>query len=393
MTNWPNLNWKEIELLAAKIAPELEGLFVDRIIVPARPRFPQGYLKGEWAIRFTGRRSSPALFISVRPRHPYFTLAGEKGPLAAATATRSPFDLEVSKKLKGLKLIRLHSLPRERALLLDFEEKMRLVLFLVPSAPEALLVHAPKSKDATTWEVIARSRTLRDNPDAARTFAVPDASRAPESPAIRGELTQPNSAIEALERWLDLEAFATRIQLLEKTVREKSKTAEDRIRQSRTASNEASHEADWQRYGDLLKSAIGTLPNTGNSTTSREVIDYETGDKIKIPCDPKLGLKDQISKFYQHAKRKQRRISEAGNRIAMFSEALDRFKDASAKISALNSESPNWKTLRVPGNRPGRGYSASAEISRNRETKSRRMARKIFRLSRWTCHLGRQKQG
>ena len=38
--NWgPNLNWKEIELLAAKIAPSLEGHFVDRVIVPASRDF------------------------------------------------------------------------------------------------------------------------------------------------------------------------------------------------------------------------------------------------------------------------------------------------------------------------------------------------------------------
>ena len=38
------LNWKEIEALCAAFRPEIEGLFVDRIIVPERPRFLNGYL-------------------------------------------------------------------------------------------------------------------------------------------------------------------------------------------------------------------------------------------------------------------------------------------------------------------------------------------------------------
>jgi hypothetical protein len=342
--NWPNLNWKEIELLAAEIAPELEGLFVDRIIVPARPRFPQAYLKGEWVIRFTGRRTERAFLISVRARHPYFNLLGEKGPQASPAGTRSPFDLAVNKQLKGLKLIRMHTLPRERALLMDFDTGLRLVLFLVPSIPEALLVQTPEAgANLTRWTVIARSRTIRDDPQAAHFFTVPDASRAPASPTIREELIRPASAHKALEVWLEQEAFATRIQHLEKTIREKSKLAEDRVRQSTVAFEEASHEADWQRYGDLLKGAIGQTPE--GQASQREVTDYETDQKIQIPSDPKLGLREQIAKFYQNAKRKQRRLSEAQNRIAMFSEALEKLRQAKQRLSELDPTQPQWNTL------------------------------------------------
>ena len=279
----------------------------------------------------------------MRPRHPYFSLYyKDKGPQASPTATRSPFDLAVSKQLKDSKLIRLHALERERVLLLDFEGGLRLVLFLVPSTPEALLVRTP-ARDLKSWPVITRSRTIRDNPEAASQFAVPDGSRAPAEPAIRSELVRPDSMLKQLDEWLDQEAYAARIQILERSLREKTKTAQDRIRQSDVALAEAQREADWQRYGDLLKGAIGTSPE--GSVREREVTDFETGEPVRIPCDPKLGLRDQIEKFYQHARRKQRRMSEAKNRSAMFGEALSKWSLIDEDLRKLDPLKPDWSRL------------------------------------------------
>src|SRR4051794_27186467 len=90
------LNWKEISLLCDSFKPGIEGLFVDRIIVPDRPAFPGGYLKGESAIRLTGRRQEGTFLFSIRARHPYLGFRTGKGPKAASQATRSPFDQELS---------------------------------------------------------------------------------------------------------------------------------------------------------------------------------------------------------------------------------------------------------------------------------------------------------
>jgi predicted ribosome quality control (RQC) complex YloA/Tae2 family protein len=340
--SWPNLNWKEIELLAGQIAPELEGLFVDRVIVPTRPRFPQGYLKGEWVIRFTGRKQERALLISLRARHPYFALLADKGPNAASTATRSPFDLALSKQLKDLKLVKFHVLPRERVVLLDFQQSLRLVLFLIPSTPEALLVQT-QPLDTRSWSVIIRSRTIRDNPEAAANFEVPDGSRAPDNLPVRAELTQSPSLLKNLDSWLSQEAFTLRIQALEKSLREKSKVTRDRIRQSEVALNEGSQEPDWQRYADLLKSGMGTIPEA--AAKEHEVLDYETGEKVKIPSDPRLSLREQVEKFYQHSRRKQRRVSEARNRIAMFTESRTKQESVETQLKSLNTEQPDWKAL------------------------------------------------
>ena len=62
---------------------------------------------------------------------------------------------------------------------------------------------------------------------------------------------------------------------------------------------------------------MGLLPKDDRAA-SRQITDYETGQELTIPCDPKLSLKDQVAKFYQLAQRKGRRISEANLRGETF---------------------------------------------------------------------------
>src|SRR5690348_11820966 len=95
------LNWREIETLVEWVKPEVEGMFIDRVIVPERPEFPEGYLKSEWAIRLTSRKQEATLIFSVRPRHPYLDWISGKGPRASSHATRSGFDLSLNKLLDG----------------------------------------------------------------------------------------------------------------------------------------------------------------------------------------------------------------------------------------------------------------------------------------------------
>jgi len=354
---WPNWNWKEVAALVEKIAPEIHDLFVDRIIVPARPEFPNGYLKGEWIIRFTGRKAERSLLVSTRARHPYIGLYAAKGPQAAAEATKSPFDQALSKHLKGLKLVACTTLPKERCVLFDFtggpEGDLRLVILMIPATPEALLVKRPKSGEPV-WNVIARSRTLRakiqENSKEVSQFIPPDGARAPADMPVRDEVKDVKSALHQIQINIDKEAFILRLQESEKKIRELAKQAKDRTRQSEVAENEASREANWQRYGDLLKANMGILSRSGNSQTEREVLDYETDEKIKIPCDPKLDLKQQVEKFFSLAQRKARRIIEAGNRLDTFSEALARFNRDGATLESIReefkkTETADWKTL------------------------------------------------
>jgi predicted ribosome quality control (RQC) complex YloA/Tae2 family protein len=328
----PQLNWRELEVLVSSIRADVEGLFVDRIIVPERARFPNRYLKGEWMIRLTGRRHEGVLLFSIRPRQAYLAWSPQKGPKAAIQATRSPFDLSLSKHLKGAKLLEIQSIPRERVIILWFSEegqsknRLGLVLVFIPTAPEAFLVSVPVTDThSNAWPIISRSRTIRDETKQIAVYTPPNGHLAPVDPQVRQELFENSDSLyRKVHQELELEAFSQRYQLAQKALKQLMKQAQDRIRQSQTALREAENEENWQKWGDLLKSSLGNPPELIGSV--RQIVDYETDQMIPIPCDPKLNLKEQVEKFYQNAKRRQRRIQEATLRIERFQETLVHFE-------------------------------------------------------------------
>ncbi|MBC7387225.1 MAG: DUF814 domain-containing protein [Cryobacterium sp.] len=334
------LNWREIALLAKWIEPEIVGMFVDRVVVPDRPEFPNGYLKNEWSLRLTSRGKEAALLLSVRPRRPSVDLLSGKGPRASPHATRSGFDLGLNKILSGRKVLGFQAVPRERSAILWVESDGRnafgLVLTLIPALPEALLIEGPR--EGQDFKVLARSRGV---PDALYRF--PDGAKSPPELTVRGE------GFEDLDHYrragreaLDLEAFETRLGLVRSRITQDLKQAKVRLAQNQRTLLEAEREGEYRHQGDLLKSVMGLNPSL-SSENKRRVLDWETGEETLLLCDPKLSLKEQVEKFYSLAKRKDRRISEARLRLTTFEEKVSRletFRSAtdSIAISALRGK-------------------------------------------------------
>ena len=343
----PTLNWKEAAALVDAIRSEIEGLFVDRVIIPERPRFPEGYIRHEWVIRLSGRRAEAALFFSVRPRQPYLALCLGKGPKASTQATHSPFSLNLSKQLKGARVLGLEALPRERIVVLwltsegvdEKKERLGLVLCLIPAVPEALLVRV-EARNPDTWKILSRSRTLSVE-KAQSAFMPPSGSKAPENPPLRAEFfTGPETFFQTLEHELEKDAFSIRVHLAERELKDLTQQARERIRQSETSLKEAQREADWQRYGELLKALLHDLPEP-DDRGERVIPDYATGEPVAIPCDPKLSPGEQVEKFFQLARRKARRAEEAKLRIEGFRENLAKWSKALEQPPAEG----NWAAL------------------------------------------------
>lgn len=370
--NWPTLNWKEIGLLCESFRDQLEGLFVERIIVPERPRFEPGYLKGESAIRLTGRRNEGTLLFSIRPRHPYLVFTPGKGPRAAAQATRSPFDQEISKYLKGQRLLALEHLPRERTVILWLSDpdardsrtrsRIGLVLTLIPAAPEALLIRDPGQ--APPWPILTRSRPPKNQTRAETDYTPPDGSKAPDSPPVRDELVSDGvSFLKVIESGLEREAFELRFTRALRELRELARQAETRIQQSETALAEALSDQDWQKYGDLLKAVLHDPPGMQYRFQGKEkeayrllpdfLAELHTPPLLEIPMDPKLSPSEQVEKFYQLSRRRNRRITEAKARIATLQESLARLRERISQAPPLTSASADqnrapaldWKGL------------------------------------------------
>lgn len=337
------LNWKEISLLASQFRPDIEGLFVERIVVPENPHFPAGYLKGEWAIRLTGRRSEGVFVFSVRSQHTYFYFIPGKGPKAASQGTRSAFDLELSKHLKGQKIIQMEALPRERTLVLWMTD-FALVIQLIPATPEALLV----TKKGEEIRIITRSRIGKSEPGAL--FKFPDGSQAPENPPVRSDILKDFPKL--ISGLLEQEAFESRLQAAARELKSTAKVARDRLRSTENALKEAQADLPWKKFGDLLKATLHEPPEMEitpeslrrklkGSSHLRYVLDFETDENVAIPSDPKLTASEQVEKFYQLARRQARRISESQERMSDL-------KAVSERMEALLKEQPvpcNWKAL------------------------------------------------
>ena len=340
--NSPTLNWKELELLVGVLRSNLEERFLDRIFIPERKAFPAGYLKEEWVFRFTSKKQEDDLLISVRPRHPYIAWASKQNLRSASQATRSPFDLYLSKNLCGSRLIKLEALHQERVVVLWFshpqetEKSLGLVLVMIPARPEALLVCVPKDEiSAGAWPILVRSRTLpKDAPKESFIFSPPDGSKAPPDLKLRHEVIQsPEIYLAHITQDLEKEAFLLRIQNAEKNLKQLLKQAKDRLKQNTVHLREAQKEPDWQRWGDLLKSSLGASPERIDSQW--RVMDYETDQIIAIPADPKLDLASQVKRYYDNAKRKQRRLEESTQRVERFGEAVSDLEKNLASIPEL----------------------------------------------------------
>lgn len=359
------LNWREIEKMAALAHSELAGQHVEQWVVPERGRFPQGFLKGEWLIRTSGRRKDGVFLFSVRPRHPYFAYRDGKGPRAAQTGTRSPFDLAVSKQIKGRRIHSLEALKRERMIILWFETgeaaKLGLLISLIPATPEALLVEGDPS--IRRWKVIARSRSTSLEEETY--FSPPEISQAPLEPPIRAEITESGEALwRAIEKDLDQEAFETRVRTAQRELKAVLGKAEDRLRQSEESVARGGAEPDWRTYGDLLKAVLHDPPACVDD--ARRLPDFRHDGAIRlIPCDSRLSASEQVEKFYSLAKRKARRIAEGESRRDQFSATISRLKHHLADVPFH----PDWKSLERLENAAGIRHVAVENVPGKKEPK------------------------
>ncbi|MBU6374472.1 MAG: DUF814 domain-containing protein [Bdellovibrionales bacterium] len=304
---FPVLNALEIARLAEGLARECIGAHVERLSIPERPDFPEGYLKSEWVLRLNQRKRDLSLFLSVRPRACYLALAEGKGPKHAPESTRSPFDQALSKHIKGARLTAVRAVERERILVLEFPGAW-LILVFIPALPEALLV------DSKTLQIIARSRTIREASKQVTHWSWPEAREIPAGLVVREEFfTTAFSYQKAIEQALREEAFGLRLERAERAVTDLKKALSKSIRQSEEAIRAADQEPDWALFGETLKAWLYALPEpTGSFWQLGDLrVPTGTGKKQEEGLEPRALLE----KFFLLAKRKKRRREEAQVRL------------------------------------------------------------------------------
>jgi hypothetical protein len=161
----------------------------------------------------------------------------------------------------------------------------------------------------------------------------------PPELAVREALTEsPEVFSKAVEAGLQLEAFELRLTAARRALRERLAQAHARLEQSERAAREAHADLDWRRLGELMKASLHEPPPLerapgGAADTAktkkkaeggkpdkaaeggkpdhywiRRLIDWDTGLAVMVECDPQLEPQAQAERFFQLARRRQRRI-------------------------------------------------------------------------------------
>ncbi len=356
----PVLTHKELTLLVENLNQNALGLSVDRVFIPARSEFIEGYLKSEWVLRLGTKNKGIDLLLSLRNQSPYlapYPFGTFKNYPAAA---HMGFDLALIKYIVGRRLLKVFQVDSDRWVQLQFSGNYSVWMALIPAAPLGYLID-----EGQTILGHNRTQSLRTTQ-----FLLPEARSAPLStPPPRIELMRPLANYsEVLQLTIAGEALDLRSRHLEKVIRENLKHLKKLKEKNTHAFESSKSEKNWHHFAELLKHS-SFEPETQKAALSgfRKARDFETGEFIEVPCDPSLDLQAQIRKYYSLEKRKQKRALEAERRLTTIHEDIiknENLLETLAKAKNLDQLRTVENSLGITANSKDTGRNTTAAPGR-----------------------------
>jgi len=322
-----HLNWKEINHFVDHLHTKLSGLSVETVFIRENLQSESGFLKNEWVLRLSSPSSSGSLILSARPQSPYFLYYENAGFKKSKGATLSAFALSLSQHLKGLKILKIRSLPEDRFIVIDFTHQKSLVLCLIPAATHAALI------ETNSHLIYAHSKVNDLKKVDAYKFLEPSQSK--KAFEIRSEyFNQYTRYVEDIERSLINESIQNKKQKITSYLNSslaKLKKTEKKLKET------LSHldtDPPFKKWADYLKAELH-LPHILNHKNEREVFNYENDIKMTIFCDPKLTPQAQVEKFYSRAKRHEKKLSESNSQLKSINTEILKNKKILESIPSL----------------------------------------------------------
>jgi predicted ribosome quality control (RQC) complex YloA/Tae2 family protein len=330
---YPVLSYRELAAFTALLSPRLLGSRIERVYVPNSPEHPEGFFKREWALDlYTATGESSVLEISLRPQAAGFLLHPTRTLRPGSESTRSGFDLSLHKYLTGGKISKLTSIEGDRVAILEVQnsgDRYELHLHLMPAKPFGALLLKLKTGDQ-----------LLSTTDQRTEYQTPNARLV--SPEVEAKIPYRPERIESLEHYRKLwsaakhkNALALRQAKLETVTTQELKTIDKKIESLKHQFNESETAPDWNYFGTLLQIHFYQKPEHLNGFF--QLMDYERDLEIKIPADPKLGLKEQLEKFFHLAKRNKKRLLETAERIESLKAKRFSLNDKIQKIQSAQT--------------------------------------------------------
>ncbi len=133
----------------------------------------------------------------------------------------------------------------------------------------------------------------------------------------------------------DEQALGLRKQAIAKHLEHQRKSFQKKIKSLRAESEQNELEPDWNYYGSLLQIHFHSQPKAikDEGHFYYELMDFEKDEKILVPVDSKLNLKQQLERYFHLAKRNKTRTFETSTRIAALEEKLTHTLKAQTRLT------------------------------------------------------------
>jgi predicted ribosome quality control (RQC) complex YloA/Tae2 family protein len=162
-------------------------------------------------------------------------------------------------------------------------------------------------------------------------------TRPPGEGEDRFEETPEEQLLAAIEEWYEATEAATRkdlrLQRIAQALKKHRGRLERKLRNLERDAEKAAAAPELQRRGELLKSALGSVPPGADQVL---VKDFETGGDESIPLDPALSPAENLQQIFKRARKAgrqahkaQQQLGEVGGRL----EEIDALRSECAELS------------------------------------------------------------
>ena len=170
-------------------------------------------------------------------------------------------------------------------------------------------------------------------------FFVPPGSGVPKPGEDRFADRSDSDLLESIEQYYSeaetsgrKEALATEIR---RALKRERKNAARRLEKLEAELAEADLAPQLQRHGELLKSSLGEVKAGASEVGLR---DYETGEEVVIPLDPKLDARQNLEAIFKRYKKLLRRLSRAGGQVDSARETLEKWAGFESALAVATDE-------------------------------------------------------
>jgi predicted ribosome quality control (RQC) complex YloA/Tae2 family protein len=318
------LSLRELRRAAAVLNRGLAGHRLERVVQPAADQL---------VLSFYGRDPESG---EARKRHLLMSCRSELGRVSElpspprAPATPPPFAAQLRARLSRARIESVEIRGEDRQLVFRLEMAegcWELLLSLLGRRSNLYLLDAAGRLVASlrplpqTRPELAFGEGWRD-PSAALDDAGEDRWSALPDPGYL-------AAIEAAYAERESErASAELSRRLETALRREGKIARRRLERLEAEVAEADKAGELQRWGELLKTVLGSIAPGDREVRAR---DYQSGEEVVIPLDPTRSPKQNLDDTFRRYRKLIRRLSKAGAQV-------DRARERCRELEALESE-------------------------------------------------------